>query len=963
MNKDLERVVKIIFEGDDKTSRAFKSVERRIKSVSTNVGSATAPLADLSLGIVKAETGVLAFGSALGVLALGKAKEFQSAMIDLEKVVGNQPEALAEAKEAAYKLADIYGESTTTIIQSIAGFKQAGFSLKEAAELTRDALNLMIAGDVSTDEASTYIVKILKGFGKEAAEASRAVDILNEISNKYATNVQELAEGMAELAPVAATMGLSMEQTAGLLTPIIEVFQSGSEASRGLRTGLLRLAEPTAKIQDELGKLNISIKDNNGVQKSAYQILIDVSKAFGKLSDSQKVTTSAILAGKDQAAKMVKVFDNLREVTKVTADAMGASGSAMVEVEKRLESAEIAIKRFFSAVENVSAKAGDKYIDSATGMINASTEIAQALQKSIDEGSFDVVFKKINEFFKGAEKTLLKVAKNLPEALKKVDFSDAMNALDGLGRQLKDSFALLLGGQIDLSSVEGLSNFLQKLVNMFENLTRFSKGFLKSLDPLLRTLGALGNAATDSAEKGEKLGKLGGLATLFNTASKALAGLNNALWALATASGIKTAVGLISSLSGGMIKLATASLGAKAGVLGAAGAIGFGIGTIARKIPGVDEGAQKIIGLTDKLIDFSGAEDRATQNAEAFDKTVQAYIKNIGKFGHNLDDLREKLKGLGYDIDENTNREIVLKVAQKEGLLDINYLHKIGNTRIAELQKEIDKKPVKINADDKSILDKLKDLNYKLNELPKETLLKIEAAADTAEAQLIIHKFLNKKRKIEVDAKLKEPEKIEYFQQIDGKLVSFKIDAETSQAVDKIKKVEDRLDLPAKLRVELEKAEIEKDIEQIKANASVIRESFKYKAELNIAEIEANSQKVKAIMEGVGTSVSTAGNVLGDIFGSISDLKSAGFWNFEIEKWIKEQNDIQKEGLEIQKKLAEVESKYMEEKTRRMEQGEALITVDGQGLQPHLEAFMWEILKEIQIRTTEEGVDMLLGIP
>ena len=45
-----------------------------------------------------------------------------------------------------------------------------------------------------------------------------------------------------------------------------------------------------------------------------------------------------------------------------------------------------------------------------------------------------------------------------------------------------------------------------------------------------------------------------------------------------------------------------------------------------------------------------------------------------------------------------------------------------------------------------------------------------------------------------------------------------------------------------------------------------------------------------------------------------------------------------------------------------MESGDALIKIDGAGLQPHLEAFMWEILRTIQTRVNRDGLAMLLGV-
>ena len=66
--------------------------------------------------------------------------------------------------------------------------------------------------------------------------------------------------------------------------------------------------------------------------------------------------------------------------------------------------------------------------------------------------------------------------------------------------------------------------------------------------------------------------------------------------------------------------------------------------------------------------------------------------------------------------------------------------------------------------------------------------------------------------------------------------------------------------------------------------------------------------------------------------------------------------------MELQKKLTEAEIDYTKAKTRQLSNGDALIKVDGSGLQPHLEAFMFEILQQIQMRVNADGEEMLLGL-
>ncbi|MCP4063709.1 MAG: hypothetical protein GY740_10715, partial [Gammaproteobacteria bacterium] len=58
----------------------------------------------------------------------------------------------------------------------------------------------------------------------------------------------------------------------------------------------------------------------------------------------------------------------------------------------------------------------------------------------------------------------------------------------------------------------------------------------------------------------------------------------------------------------------------------------------------------------------------------------------------------------------------------------------------------------------------------------------------------------------------------------------------------------------------------------------------------------------------------------------------------------------------------EAQIENIREKTKRLAKGDALIKVEGAGLQPHLEAFMFEILREIQVRVNADGEEMLLGL-
>ena len=86
------------------------------------------------------------------------------------------------------------------------------------------------------------------------------------------------------------------------------------------------------------------------------------------------------------------------------------------------------------------------------------------------------------------------------------------------------------------------------------------------------------------------------------------------------------------------------------------------------------------------------------------------------------------------------------------------------------------------------------------------------------------------------------------------------------------------------------------------------------------------------------------------------------------EKWhlfkdqVEKENEHRDRSFELQKELTEAQIAQMKAQTDALLKGDGLIKIDGAGLKPHLEAFMWEILSEIQVKVNKDGLKMLLGV-
>jgi len=130
---------------------------------------------------------------------------------------------------------------------------------------------------------------------------------------------------------------------------------------------------------------------------------------------------------------------------------------------------------------------------------------------------------------------------------------------------------------------------------------------------------------------------------------------------------------------------------------------------------------------------------------------------------------------------------------------------------------------------------------------------------------------------------------------------------------------------------------------------------------LSTARLVADTERIKALMGTVNAAISSSGDVLTKLFAQ--QAENQGRYDFGLS------NSIQKEE---QRRQAAFDSQqaYMEEQTRALKirnekaaKGENTVTVKAEGLQPHLEAIWFEIMSSIQVTASNEGSEMLLGVP
>ena len=199
---------------------------------------------------------------------------------------------------------------------------------------------------------------------------------------------------------------------------------------------------------------------------------------------------------------------------------------------------------------------------------------------------------------------------------------------------------------------------------------------------------------------------------------------------------------------------------------------------------------------------------------------------------------------------------------------------------------------------------------------------------------------------------------IQTFPDGSTRIVQAQTNANQTNLDDTKKKIDDAI--PSTKLMEIQ-ADI--DIARIREQSAIVQNSVEWRAKLDIADVEANAKIIEAAFQSINNTITSTGETLSSIVGSYGTLMAAGgSGGNAIYDEMRAESRRRDEALVLQQALTAAEIANLNARTDSMNRGDAMIQIDGSGLQPHLEAFMFEILAAIQVKANSEGMKMLVGI-
>ncbi|KQQ98032.1 hypothetical protein ASF74_14970 [Arthrobacter sp. Leaf145] len=311
-------------------------------------------------------------------LAIKSYADFDKQMSSVQAATHATAGDMNQLRDAAVKAGADTAFSAVEAAQGIEELAKAGVSTKDImGGGLKGSLDLAAAGSLGVAEAAEISASALTQFKLSGDKIPHLADLLAAGAGKAQGSVSDLGAALNQSGLVAASTGLTIEETTGSLAAFASAGLTGSDAGTSFKTMLMSLnpnSEAAAKLMKDLG---ISAYDAQGkfVGMSEYAGILQ--NALKGMSDEQRNATLKTLFGSDAVRAANVLYEQ------------GAAGinkweAAVNDAGYAAETAAIKQDNLAGDIEKLGGSMDSVFLKSGSGANDFLRGLAQGAEDAVD---------------------------------------------------------------------------------------------------------------------------------------------------------------------------------------------------------------------------------------------------------------------------------------------------------------------------------------------------------------------------------------------------------------------------------------------------------------------------------------------------------------------------------------------------------------------------------------------------
>lgn len=352
-----------------RSSRAEAGIDR-IERSAMNAGAQLGAMAFGAFGVAKALASTITAGAS-----------FEAQMNSVAALTSGTTEEMAALKDKARELGRTTKFSATEAAAGIESLARNGLTVKQILDGALDS-TLLLAAAMGEDLAPTadFMTDVMGQFKIAAEDTGAVVDLLAGAAKSSKFDMTQLWQAFAQGGGTAAEMGVELQEFLATISLISPSFKSGSDAGTSFKTLMTRLPGITKPARKQLEKLGMEFFDQRGKLKDMPEIITQLRKGLGNLTDKSQIEAVQDIFGVDamrvalalagaEAGDYERILERIEEA------------SAKEMANKRMEGLTGAWKELMSAVEAVQIALFESGIGAyLEGLVDKTAELVRGVE-------------------------------------------------------------------------------------------------------------------------------------------------------------------------------------------------------------------------------------------------------------------------------------------------------------------------------------------------------------------------------------------------------------------------------------------------------------------------------------------------------------------------------------------------------------------------------------------------------
>ena len=371
-----------------KVSDVNKASKTSIQEVGNSIQKTGNSVSDVG---DKLTTHISAPLAVVGGIAAKVGMDFDSQMSRVKAISGATGEEFKKLQNQALQLGKDTAFSSKQCAEGFENLASAGFSVNEMTQAMPGLLDLAASSGENLANSSDIAASTLRGFGLEASQTGHVADVLAK--NASATNAAVADTGLAMkyVAPVAHSMGVSLEEVTAAIGELSNSGIKGEQAGTTLRGMLSRLASPSKEAAKAMQSIGFNAFDAQGKMKPFSTIIDELNTKTSKLTEQKKADVVSTIFGQEAlSGTMVLMQGGKQALDDLTNSYKSCDGSAKDMAKTMQDNAKSAIEQMTGSLETAGIKLEEAVAPSiinianqVQNMANEFADLPQSTQQSI----------------------------------------------------------------------------------------------------------------------------------------------------------------------------------------------------------------------------------------------------------------------------------------------------------------------------------------------------------------------------------------------------------------------------------------------------------------------------------------------------------------------------------------------------------------------------------------------------